>query len=291
MSRSIRQFVTAAVSLVALALAPHAAVAAEPSPAAAGARGLEDLVKLRCSTDPADEVIVWWSGVLYGLQDQQAPRPVLGFEGYNICRAEAQADGTWRLLTRELTFYRDLATGEIVDEWQNPYTKARNDVVHVANDPVNTVFRAGGPPMPWVESGNTTMLALNIPLAYPNPLSPAEFPRESSGEMYVGSEHFMFSAPRSEMDDPALAQVDAHVGWTRIGPWLPWMEMGGVEGRLLYVGQGNKKASIGDLPADIQERIRKDYPEYAHAPSAWAQPNMTSWTYFKRLKQQADGKN
>ena len=79
--------------------------------------------------------------------------------------------------------------------------------------------------------------------------------------MYVGSEHFMFSAPRSELDDPALAQVDAHVGWTRIGPWLPWMEMGGVEGRLLYVGQGNKKASIGDLPADIQERIRKDYPE------------------------------
>ena len=149
MSRSIRQFVTAAASLVALALAPHAAVAAEPS--AAEARGLEDLVKLRCSTDPADEVIVWWSGVLYGLQDQQAPRPVLGFEGYNICRAEAQADGTWRLLTRELTFYRDLATGQIVDEGRT-HNQGPPHGVHVANirsTPVQGRRHAD----PWVESG------------------------------------------------------------------------------------------------------------------------------------------
>lgn len=284
---SIRKLVVA-VTLAALTVAP---VAAADAPADVGQRGLEDLVKLRCSTDPGDEVIVWWTGVLYGLQEQQAPKPLLGFEGYNICRSQEQADGSWQLLTRELTFYRDLVTGEIVDDWDNPYSQSSNSVVHVANDPVNTAFRAGGPSMPWLESGNTTMLSLNIPLAYPNPLSPAEFPRASSGEMYVGSEHFMFSAPREQMDDPSLSQVDTHVGWTRVGPWLPWMEMGGVEGRLLYVGQGNKKASIEDMPADIQERIQRDYPEYARAPSEWVQPNMTSWTYYKRLRQEADGKN
>lgn len=286
---SIRKFCVAG-ALAALTLAPCAALVAA-GPTSQEPRGLDDLVKLRCSTDPAEEVIIWWSGVLYGLQEQKAPRSLLGFEGYNICRAEQQEDGTWRLLTRELTFYRDLATGRIVDQWQNPYTQSSNAVVHVANDPVNTVFRPGGPAMPWSESGNTTMLALNIPLAYPNPLSPVEFPKESSGEMYVGSEHFMFSAPRVEMDDPVLTQVDTIVGWTRIGPWLPWMEMGGVEGRLLYVGQGNKRASIADLPADIQERIHRDYPEYARAPSEWVEPNMTSWTYYKRLSQEADGKN
>ena len=288
MCTSVRQF------CVALALGALVMIPGTPAHAggddAPGARGLEDLVRLRCSTNATDEVIVWWSGNLYGLKHQQAPKPLLGFEGYNICRAERQEDGSWRLLTRELTFYRDLATGRIVDEWENPYTGASTRVVHVANDPVNTTFRAGGHPMPWMESGGTTMLALNIPLAYPNPLAPAEFPKESSGAMYVGSEHFMFSAPRAEMDDPALAQVDTVVGWTRVGPWLPWMEMGEAEGRLLYVGQGNKKATIADLPADIQQRIRSDYPEYARAPSSWEEPNMTSWTYYKRLKQDAAGR-
>lgn len=287
MAVSYRQFrIPFAVAALALACCCPA-LAGDAAPTAPAARGLDDLVKLRCSTNPDDEVIIWWSGVLYGLQEQQAPKPLLGFEGYNICRAEQQSDGSWRLLTRELTFYRDPATGRIVDEWHNPYTGAANTVVHVANDPVNTAFRAGGPAMPWTDSGETTMLALNIPLAYPNPLQPEEFPAESSGPMYVGSEHFMFFAPRAQMDDPALAQVDATVGWTRIGPWLPWMEMGGIEGRLLYVGQGNKKALVAELPADIQERIHRDYPEYAHAPSGWVEPNVTSWTYYKRLKQDA----
>lgn len=270
---------------VALMSAGAAAAAGDAGPPAE--RGLDDLVKLRCSTDAKDEVVLWWTGTLFGLQEQKAPRPLLGFEGYNICRAERQADGSWRLLTRELTFYRDLRTGRIIDEWQNPYTQATNRVVHVANDPVNNTFRPGGHPTPWLESGDTVMLGLNIPLSYPNPLSPAEFPKESTGETYTGSEHFMFFAPKAQMDDPALAQVDTTVGWSRVGPWLPWMEMAGVEGRLLYVGQGNKR-SIEDMSPEMQERIRRDYPEYTRAPSQWTTPNMTSWTYYKQLKQDAD---
>ena len=264
-----------------LALVPATLAASE---AAAPARGLDDLIKLRCSLDTKDQVLIWWSGTLFSLHEQKAPKPLMGFEGYNICRSERQADGSWRLLTRELTFYRDLKTGQIIDRWENPYTKQSNTVVHVANDPVNTVFKPGGYPLPWGESGDTVMLTLNIPLAYPNPLTPAEFPKASSGEIYAGSEHFAFFAPKVAMDDPALNQVPLNVGWTRVGPWLPWMEMGQAEGRLLYVGQGNKRASVAELPKDIQERIARDYPEYAEAPREWQQPNMTSWTYYKQLQ-------
>ena len=271
-------------TMLALGLGAGAATAGD---AAKGARGLDDLVKLRCSLEAKDEVIVWWTGTLFGMQGNTAPKPLLGFEGYNICRSERQADGSWRLLTRELTFYRDRKTGQIIDQWDNPYTKQRTSVVHVANDPVNTVFKPGGYPLPWVEAGDTVMLTLNIPLAYPNPLTPAEFPKESSGAMYTGSEHFAFFAPTAQMDDSNVKQVAVQVGWTRIGPWLPWMEMGQADGRLLYVGQGNKKASIAELPADIQERVRTQYPEYASAPSEWVEPNMTSWTYYKQLKQSA----
>src|SRR5690606_35736664 len=110
------------------------------------------------------------------------------------------------------------------------------EVLQVANDPVNTVLNPPGRPsvMPWVEAGDQLMLTLNIPLAYPNALQPTDFPKQSSGEMYVGSEHFMFFVPRADIDNPAIKQANVTYAWTRIGPWLPWMEMGQTPGNLLY---------------------------------------------------------
>ena len=253
---------------------------------------VEAMVKLRCSLDPKQEEILWWAGTLFAQEPGQKPAPLLGFEGYNICRAEKQADGVWRLYTRELTFYRDLKTGKIIDSWDNPLSGERNEVVQVANDPVNTVLNAPGRPLhlPWVEAGDQVMLTLNIPLAYPNPLQPAEFPAESSGPTYMGSEHFMFFAPRADLENPALKSVPVTYGWTRVGPWLPWMKLGTRPGNLLYVAQGNKRASVSELPADIQELVRTHYPEYARAPETWVQPNVTSWSYYKQLKQDAAAK-
>ncbi len=252
------------------------------------AGSLEAMVKLRCSLDPQQEEILWWAGTLFAQEPGKKAAPLMGFEGYNICRAEKQPDGVWRLYTRELTFYRDLKTGKIIDSWDNPLSGERNEVVQVANDPVNTVLNAPGRPLhlPWVEAGDEVMLTLNIPLAYPNPLQPAEFPAESSGPTYMGSEHFMFFAPRAAMEDPTLKSVPVTYGWTRVGPWLPWMKLGTRPGSLLYIAQGNKRASVDELPADIRELVRSKYPEYARAPETWVQPNMTSWSYYKQLQQQ-----
>ena len=276
---SLLALATSAVS--APALAQNAPSALE---LATDTNNIESMVKMRCSLDPKEDVILWWSGTVFAQLPEKAPSPLFGFEGYNICRAEKQPDGVWRLLTRELTFYRDLKTGEIVDQWDNPFTGVRDNVLQVANDPVNNLLNPPGRPstVPWVEAGDQLMLTMNIPLTYPNPLSPKDFPKQSSGELYVGSEHFMFFTPRAAMEDPSLTQAPTTYGWTRTGPWLPWMEMGQAPGGLLYVAQGNKKASISELPADIQERVRTTYPEYATAPKKWVEPNMTSWTVYKQ---------
>ena len=273
-----------------------AAIAMMLSPQARASGGLdlttpegnvEAMVKLRCSLDQTQDVILWWSGTIFSQLPGKAPSPILGFEGYNICRSEHLADGTWRLLTRELTFYRDLKTGQIIDHWDNPLSGERNAVIQVANDPVNTVLNSPTRPLhlPWVESGDQLMLTLNIPLTYSNPLSPKDFPKASSGETYVGSEHFTFFVPLAAMEDASLTQAPVVYGWTRLGPWLPWMQMGQAPGNLLYVAQGNKKSSIDQLPADIQERIRTTYPEYTKAPADWVQPNVTSWSYYKQMQQ------
>ncbi|QOW21968.1 MULTISPECIES: DUF1838 family protein [Lysobacteraceae] len=281
----LRLFSVLAIATSAFAPTAAAQAAGPALDLSTDAGNVAALVKMRCSLDQDEDVILWWSGTVFAQLPQKAPSALLGFEGYNICRAEKQADGVWRMLTRELTFYRDLKTGKIIDEWDNPMTGERNSVLQVANDPVNQTLNPPGRPstLPWVEAGDELMFTMNIPLTYPNPLPPKDFPKQSSGEMYTGSEHFMFFVPRVQMEDPARSQADVSYGWTRIGPWLPWMEMGQAPGNLLYIAQGNKKASISALPADIQERVRSTYPEYATAPREWVEPNMTSWTLYKQL--------
>jgi len=260
----------------------------------AAADAAESMMKLRCSLDPSQDVVAWWKGTLFQQETGKAPVPLMGFEGYNICRSEKQADGTWRMLSRELTFYRDLKTGQILESWDNPISGKRNTVVDVANDPVNQAFNPPGrPPMalPWMKAGDRLMLTLNIPLSYPNPLQPDAFPLESSGPVYAGSEHFMFFASRKDMENPALKSVPLDYSWTRTGPWLPWMELGQRPGGLLYVAQGAKLDSLDDLPQDIRERVRTRYPQYAKAPAAWTQPNVTSWTYYRDLKHKPAAKD
>jgi hypothetical protein len=40
-------------------------------------------------------------------------------------------------MLREIVFYRDIKTGEILKTWHNPYTDRTVDVVPIANDPFN----------------------------------------------------------------------------------------------------------------------------------------------------------
>lgn len=270
---------TAAFLAAAMTVSAPAAAAAPDLGSAQGS--LQALVKMRCSLNPQQDEILWWKGTVFAEQPGKKSYPLMGFEGYNICRAEKQADGAYRLYTREIGFYRDLKTGKILEHWKNPISGKVDDVIPVENDPVNMVM-SPAMKVPWVVKGDSVMLSLNIPLAYPNPLQPDQFPRASSGPTYFGSEHFMFFTSKSALANPRLDSAPVEYGWTRVGPWLPWMKLGTHPGNLLYIAQGKKLTSFDQLPEDIQKLVRARYPKYEHAPETWEQPNATSWTVYKK---------
>lgn len=249
---------------------------------------LDAYMRMRASNDGREVFANWWVTVFAVLPGER-PREIMKLDGFNAGRFHKLEDGSYQFISREVAYYKDPKTGQILSEWVNPFTNEKNQVLHVANDPVNGRFAApktGDPgTFPFTRSGDEVFLRLDIPLAYPNPLQPAEFPAESSGPMYTASEHFTFFTKASALADSKAASVPTTWSWTRTGPWLPWMKMGQRPGFLLYSGHGRKFATFDELPADVREYTLKNFPIYKNAPASFVTPNETSWTYYKKQMQ------
>jgi hypothetical protein len=187
------------------------------------------------------------------------------------------------MLSREVTVYEDLA-GNILECWNNGVlgasVPANVTVMQVWNDPVN--FTIGG--AEHVELGDQVMWNVDVVIAYPSPLSVADYPSYSAGNTYESAELFNFYVDRSTLEDPSLSSVPASISWTRVGQFLPWMQMGQAPGRLIYHARGAKLAGGWDaLPDKLRRYVEERHPEYRHAPTQDTSPNATSWRRFKAI--------
>ncbi len=245
--------------------------------------------KVRGSLDPNEEVVFYWTGFIY----EKAPadparfrapgppafeRPLFRFEGFNVARFADDGQGGYVMLSREAAFYQDPTTGEIVTCWTNPNGE-RVRVMQVFNDPVN--FGVG--PVSAVAHTDRVIFHSDVLISYRSPLAgDAAMSRYSAGDVYQSSELFQFYADRADIEDPSQNTVPVDIAWTRVGQYLPWMQMGDAPGGLVYSARGWKVAGGYDaLPQRIRDYITsvgKD--NYRHAPERYSRPNATSWRVF-----------
>ena len=249
--------------------------------------------------DPSKFTYGSGEGVVSAVRDNEKVRALMRFEIFSTIRIVPQADGSYQRLLRELVFYRDLETNEILDEWDNPLTGERVRVVDVANDPFNYViseFRSpppsyGGlnkdipPQIPFVlnwkhMSDDIISLETDIHLYYPSALQPDKWPRESPGPMSRVSEMFRFFCRREDLENPDLKHVPSHGCWSRITPWFPWMLMDQAPGHISYMGTMSSRQSLDLYPKDTLERVRERYPKYLEAPTTWEEPSLSSLEHY-----------
>ena len=62
------------------------------------------------------------SGVVLAVKPGEAVKEVCGFEVFLATRFLALEDGNIRRINKEVIFYSDPRTGEIIEEWTNPWT-------------------------------------------------------------------------------------------------------------------------------------------------------------------------
>jgi hypothetical protein len=314
--RNRRQFIATAgtAALAPVAMAAVSTASSRPRMSNDALRALfkdpvwnrETTARLEADTAPGKFVNGYVTGTVCGVRDGEPVRPLFGFEVFSALRVIKQANGSYQRLCRELVFYRDLKTGEMMDTWLNPYTNEEVRVVDVANDPFNYVISEYYPDPPNYGGLNTVMpprrpflrdwallrddmviLQSDIHLYYRNALDPAVWPRESAGPMNRVSELFRYQIRRDDIENTELTHLP-HTGvWNRVTPWLPWMLMGQAPGHILYSGTFSSISGIEAVPPAVAKRVLERYPQYQVAPEKWVDPSLSSLENYVRTQKPA----
>jgi hypothetical protein len=240
-----------------------------------------DWVKVRNSTT-GDPEFLTWTGSIYALIPDEKKIHLFNMVGMNVSRSLDNGDGTWDFMSRELTYYLDPETNEILHKWENPWSGEVVTVMHVANNPVQGGFKGEYPAR--IE-GEFTTFAFDLFSCYDNPLAGDEqFLDYSPNPIYQSVELFKLTVPSPALRSPETTSVDTVIlGWDRIGPWLPWMKMGKRTGQMVYSATGLKVERFEDLPQLLQDEIHTRVPIYRDAPPAKVDSgSITSWKYFQR---------
>ncbi len=242
-------------------------------------------------------------------------KTLFGFDGYNI-RQWYRAPGTQDIymLSREIVFYTDLKTGQVLQSWTNPLDGRAHPIVQVANDHVNqghmrlidgklfSVF--GDQTFPYsyragLKQFGREIWQANIPPLYS--LKDRYGIDDDFGLVdgtYAAWELFNTSVDTAAIkpwtDEILHSSMPTMIDWSRVGPTVPWMCIAEstTNIHLLYNAQSWSLNSFNDLEPWIKELVSTSYPLYKTAPNEVdPTPNATTWTAFYHDQLEGKGPN
>lgn len=243
---------------------------------------VEQWIKTRASLDANESNFLSWTGNIYSFIPGEKRQLLFKIVGMSVSRCIPTGKGSWDFTSRELTYYLNPETKEILHQWENPWTEEKVTVMHVANSPVQGQFKNK---LPVQIAGEKTNFVFDIFPNYPNPLAEnPEFADYCPGGIYQAAELFKISVPTAELENAELNSVtQLSLSWDRIGQWLPWMKMGKHPGYLIYSATGNKVSGLQALHPILQQEINTRVPLYKAAPKSYVEgEDMTSWLYFQK---------
>ena len=252
--------------------------------------------RLQSDIDFGNQKYFWFKGYVTANRPSQKLDDLIGAQGFGVIRLNERDDGVIERMCREIILYTDIRTGEVLDEWDNPYTGETVKVVHVDNDPFNYTIEEyfpapptfGGlskeeaPPripfvLPWHQHGDWLEMETHIHLAYPSALQPDKWPRESAGPIAQVSEFFAHHVKAEDVQNPDVTSLDYRGTWNRVTPWLPWMLMGQQPGFCQYqCFMGNCDHPSEVLSRSAMDYAEKNYAKYFEAPTTMEGDSLSS---------------
>ena len=259
-------------------------------------------IKMSATADPADEALLVYEGITFGVTDGLAMQPLYGMLGFSPVRTQPMPGGAWRILGSEAAVFTDLASGQVLDTWRNPYLDDRAvKVWHLRTGPINlpidphrpastggwrmlrpSTYGSDGFFMPVAEHDGHLVVTLDAQANRKNPLDPKVWKAESTGEMMRYSEHNTWRIRRADVENPDMPSPPIFASWHTNKEWRPWMLMGQRPGHIYNHLIAYKVRSIGEAPRVLVDYYEKNAPEFLSAPKTWTGTYLTDWDHFMK---------
>jgi len=248
--------------------------------------------KVQCSLQDAVPTVLSWSGKVYSHIQGVADQHLFNTEAFSIRNCKTYEDDTrgygFRIIAREIVLFLDPETNEILRTWDNPWTGEELEVMHIANDPMSLPFpfyalSKDGKPHRFEGTLLDDLVSITSEkvLFYENPLGGPY--QDFVGGQYHAFELFQFFMPTDELLNATNDEVmTLSMSNARVGPWMPWMKMGGRTGQLIFQGAGRKIESFDNLSDRLKTEVRTNYPRFENPPALDDfRPMANSWVGFK----------
>ncbi len=226
------------------------------------------LQKMLASCDPAETVLSFAAGRVYGCLSGRPPIPLFGTHSVAACRALARDDGTFVLRQHIVGFRTSFGTETIVDRMRNPVTQQMIDlpltdygigeIVYGANGVFvhlpdgNRVQLGQGGRSAWTIDGDVLAVNDDSLVAQQGPNQP---------KVDVVTRY----ANLREIVDPRVMSANSWFSFSAVDPFRPWLKMPEPGFQLWHVA-GRKVGGGSALPVYIQKFIAERFPRLRDLP-------------------------
>jgi len=181
--------------------------------------------------------------------------------------------------------YADAETGEIIDEFKNPYNdrlitlkpycsnisgsvfSVKNGMSSTANFQMDSTVFEGPYLLDWTVIGDKA--TVSRPAA-------TKWLEKSSGKTKYETSVDTYYTKMSDLNNPELNSVDAPYQYTLTTEWMTMLGMGERPGYMLWVGDSTKHFDLSEIPVDFLTQFKKRLGEEKLLRPLWDEPKTES---------------
>ncbi len=221
---------------------------------------------------------------LYGYLHDGNVQPFFTLWNYTVTKWKPVSETQFQMQHYESGIYTKFGTEEVIDVWENPVTGEGREVWPFIGGPIPGLLGPDG--METGEGATVKPQSLGIHVigdfvhvpsrssfAFPNPLKPDEWPKESAGLMYYWDSFATRSARLADVLNEDLDNVPSVQHFQNLVSWHPWLGLGGHDGRTYGQAYGSKlPGGFEALPPFLQAAVRDQASEML---------DVDNWTEFR----------
>lgn len=281
----------APVGLMGLSLAGAAGAATMPGaarsvPADPAARAR---MRARIIGSTVDETVyIFYRLNIYGY-DGGSLVPFFTMNHLSVNKWQQAAPDRYVTKTFECGVYCKFDTDEVLEEWENPYTKEKRRVWQFLGGPFEVTIGPDGVitkgaelepnPLRMESLGNMVIVPTAASMARPSPIDPQKYPTLYAGPTSYWESQATYAASATQAFDESVTSADAFCHFQNMGSWHPWLGMGQRPGRTYGNSHGAKLRSLDGIPPAARKGLEKYTPEIFDTAN-WSKPRWDILEYL-----------